>query len=77
MKKKAEDDARRAQLEHEGKEKAIREQQEVQEAETRNMEYVHYVMSRRSVHILIKSTGMKRNAKRTNSPGSVRQRKLG
>lgn len=36
--KKAEDDARKAQLEHEGKEKAIREQQGAQEAETRNME---------------------------------------
>jgi len=37
-KKKVEDDAKKVQLEHEGKEKAIREQQEVQEAETRNME---------------------------------------
>ena len=40
LKKKAEDDARKLQLEHEGKEKAIREQQEFQEAETRKMEYV-------------------------------------
>jgi len=77
VKKKAEDDARKAQLEHEGKEKAIRDQQEVQEAETRNMEYVQSIVSRRSIHLLIIFTGMKRNAKRTNLPRSVRQRKFG
>ncbi len=35
---KAEADAKKTQLEHEGKEKAIRDQQEVQEAESRKIE---------------------------------------
>lgn len=37
-KRKAEDDAKKAQLEHEGKEKAIRDQQQIQESQTRDME---------------------------------------